>query len=82
MVYGTAINVVWSCRRPFPELQWPEPLPSSVRFYGLQKKGIGDAPTVIANKQQLFLYIDLGSPYDAVTGSNLKSTPSTLGGSN
>ena len=50
MVLGTAIDVVWSCGRPFPELPQPEPLPSSVHIYGLQKKGIRYASTVIANE--------------------------------
>ena len=82
MVFGTAIDVVWSRGRPFPELPQPEPLPSSVRFYGLQKKGIGYASTVITNEQQLFQYIHFGGAYDATTRPDLESTATTLGGSN
>lgn len=84
MVFGTAINVVWSCGRLFPE--WPQPqpkpLPSSVRFYGLQKKGIRYASTVIANEQQLLQYIDFRGTYDAIICSDLELTPTTLGSSN
>ena len=60
MVFGTAIDVVWSGGRSFPKLPPPaEPLPSSVRFYGLQKEGIRYASTIVANEQQrLFQHID------------------------
>ena len=54
---GTAIHVVWSRRRPFPQFLKPKPLPSSLCFYGLQKKRIRYASAVTANKQQLFQYI-------------------------
>lgn len=50
MVFGTTINVVWFRGRPFPELPQSEPLPSPIRFHGLQKEGIRHASTVIANE--------------------------------
>ncbi len=82
MVYGTAIDVVWSCGRPFPEFPRPESLPSPVRFYGLQKKGIRYASTVIANEQQLFQHINFRGTHDAAIGCGLEFTPTTLGSPN
>ena len=78
---GTAIHVVWSCRRPFPQFPKPEPLPSSLCFNGLQKKCIRYASAVIANEQQLFQYIDFGGAHDVAFGSSLDFTFATLGSS-
>ena len=78
---GTAIHVVRSRRRSFPQFPEPEPLPSSFCFYGLQKKCIRYASAVIANEQQLFQYFDFGGAHDAAFGSSLDFTSATLGSS-
>ena len=81
MVYGTTIDVVRSCGRPFSQLPRPEPLPPSARIYGLQKKGVRHASTVITNEQQLFQHIDIRGTYDATVSSDPEFTPTALGGS-